>query len=228
MEVTILGKYGPYPPLNGACSGYLVRQEDTELLLDCGSGTLSRLYKYTRPEKLKGIYISHLHFDHISDLLPLRYAVQAAGAKINVFVAYEDSDIYRLIAGIPEFNIINIDEDSRLTVGGLELTFYRMKHTVLSYAVRIKGERTVVYSGDTMYNDNLLAAAKGADALIADCSQPAGTSFPHMTVEDGIKLAVQSGVRLIASHIHPDYDPRQYFETKGGVETAEEFRTYRI
>lgn len=228
MKLTVLGKYGPYPPFDGACSGYLVEQEDLKILLDCGSGVLSRLYKYTRPENLNGIFISHLHFDHISDLLPMRYALEIAKASINLFIAYEDSSLYHMIEKMPEFNIINIDEDTKIKINGVELLFYPMKHSVTDYAVRITGEKTLVYTGDTMYCDKLFEAAHGADLLLADCSQKEGSKSPHMTVLNAVDIKNKTNIRLVATHINPNYDPTEYFKSKGGIETSEEFKVYHI
>ena len=44
LKLTILGCYGPYPKAGGACSGYLLEDETTKILIDCGNGVLSRLF----------------------------------------------------------------------------------------------------------------------------------------------------------------------------------------
>ena len=77
MELTVLGKYGPYPKAGGgAASGYLVKNGGDSLLLDMGSGTLSRLLSSVDLKNLGGIFISHLHYDHTTDLLPLKKRTQ--------------------------------------------------------------------------------------------------------------------------------------------------------
>ena len=45
MRLTVLGNNGPYPAPGGACSGYLLESDsgETKILLDCGTGVLSRL-----------------------------------------------------------------------------------------------------------------------------------------------------------------------------------------
>ena len=43
MKLTVLGKYGPYPPVGGATSGYLLQSKNQNVLLDLGAGTLARL-----------------------------------------------------------------------------------------------------------------------------------------------------------------------------------------
>ena len=43
MEITVLGKSPAWQDTGGACSGYLVRDGDFVLLLDCGNGVFGKL-----------------------------------------------------------------------------------------------------------------------------------------------------------------------------------------
>ena len=72
MKMTILGCYGPYPAAGGACSGYLVQEAGCTILLDCGNGVLSRMQEHIDFLQLDAALISHLHADHLSDLMILR------------------------------------------------------------------------------------------------------------------------------------------------------------
>ena len=78
MYLTILGNNGPFPAPGGACSSYLLESDsgETKLLIDAGTGSLARLMDIARPETLDAVVLSHLHFDHMSDLLPMQYALQ--------------------------------------------------------------------------------------------------------------------------------------------------------
>ena len=71
MELTVIGKYVPYgKEKNGCASCYLVKNDEDLLVMDMGSGTLSRLMGFVDIKKVKNIFISHLHYDQTSDLLP--------------------------------------------------------------------------------------------------------------------------------------------------------------
>ena len=43
MKITIIGCRGAYPEQNQATSGYLIETSKTKVLLDCGSGVLSKV-----------------------------------------------------------------------------------------------------------------------------------------------------------------------------------------
>jgi len=55
----------------GACSSYVVSWDGATVLLDCGSGTLPLLLERSLATRLDAIVISHMHRDHMWDLLPL-------------------------------------------------------------------------------------------------------------------------------------------------------------
>jgi ribonuclease BN (tRNA processing enzyme) len=58
-------------PLQGACPSYLVSDGATSVLLDCGPGTLERLWRGGRIAGLDAIVVSHMHADHVLDLVLL-------------------------------------------------------------------------------------------------------------------------------------------------------------
>ena len=55
------------------CSGYLVTAGGSRILLDCGPGVVSSLLARDAAP-LDAIVLSHLHFDHVADLIPLGFA----------------------------------------------------------------------------------------------------------------------------------------------------------
>ena len=46
LRITVLGKSPAWQDADGACSGYLVEEDDTCLLLDCGNGVFSKLRRF--------------------------------------------------------------------------------------------------------------------------------------------------------------------------------------
>ena len=54
MELTVLGASGSYGArFGGACSGYLLRDGDTAIWMDCGNGTFPLLQEHIDPGDLE-------------------------------------------------------------------------------------------------------------------------------------------------------------------------------
>ena len=70
MQITVLGKSPSWQDAGGACSGYLVADGDTRLLLDCGNGVFAKLREHLQYTDIDAVLVSHLHADHILDLIP--------------------------------------------------------------------------------------------------------------------------------------------------------------
>ena len=78
MQLTVLGKSPSWQDAAGACSGYLVQEDDFTLLLDCGNGVFSKLREVCDYVDVDAVLISHLHADHFLDLVPFSYALTYA------------------------------------------------------------------------------------------------------------------------------------------------------
>ena len=229
MKLTVLGKYGPYPKAGtGATSGYLLEEGDNKIALDMGTGTLARLLAATDLRALSAVYISHFHYDHTSDLLPFRYVLDDLGVTVNVITQYEDSDWYRTLFTSPRFHVVNIDACSEVKLGDWKLTFYEMKHPARDYAIRIEGEKTFVYTGDTVLCDELYRAAAGADCVLCGCAKPAGFKGPHMAGDDAVKFAEETGLKIIVTHFAPSFDAEKDMPKHENIILAEEGKTYTI
>ncbi|MDD6728686.1 MAG: MBL fold metallo-hydrolase [Eubacteriales bacterium] len=229
MKLTVLGKYGPYGKAGDGCSsGYLVENSGDYLVLDMGCGTLSRLCGEVDINKIKHIFISHLHYDHTSDLLVFRYLLEELNHTVNIYTHKEDSDWYNILFTHPNFNVIDIDENTEITANSMKLTFLPMKHTVTDYAVIIKGDKTLCYTGDTLFNNNVIKCFEKSDCVLADCSKPSGFNAPHMTVDDAKYLAEKfPNTKIIATHQSADYNPKIDLADTSII-SAEEKVTYEI
>jgi ribonuclease BN (tRNA processing enzyme) len=69
LRFEVLGFAGA-APLEGACSSYVVSGRDRAVLLDCGPGTVERLWRRGLLQRLDAVVTSHTHADHVLDLLP--------------------------------------------------------------------------------------------------------------------------------------------------------------
>ncbi len=228
MKLTILGKYGPYPQdSNSACSGYLVEQDNVKLLIDCGSGVLGRLKSLIDMKDLTAVYLTHLHFDHTSDLLPFRYLLDDLNVKLNVYTHLTGSDYEKILLTHPRFIVHDINGNSSVDIGNLNLTFYKLDHPVVNHGVLIKGDVNLGITGDTKYCDNVLNLAVKSNYLLADCSKPVGFKGPHMTAAHAKELSAKTNATILATHVTPNKSTDHLFD---GVKIipVEELKTYEL
>ena len=88
LQLTVLGKSPSWQDVGGACSGYLVQEEDFALLLDCGNGVFSKLRRFCDYVDVDAVLVSHLHADHFLDLVPFSYALTYAPRQQPVDVEH--------------------------------------------------------------------------------------------------------------------------------------------
>ncbi|MBQ7455376.1 MAG: MBL fold metallo-hydrolase [Clostridia bacterium] len=205
MKLTVLGCNGPFPAAGGACSGYLLEEGSTRVLLDCGTGTLARLTALVPPEALDAIVLSHLHYDHMSDMLPLIYALQGKEKRLIVYAPQEPASVRALLAGA--FDLRDIAQGGQ--IGPLRMTALPVRHPVPSYATRFEASgRAFCYTGDTNTCAGLAAFAAGCDLLLADACFPGALwaeNKPHLSARLAAELAREAGAaRLVLTHFRPD------------------------
>jgi ribonuclease BN (tRNA processing enzyme) len=56
-------------PLGAPCSSYAVGGPDGMVLLDCGPGALEALWRTELIDRLGALVVSHMHLDHMLDLV---------------------------------------------------------------------------------------------------------------------------------------------------------------
>lgn len=246
MKLTVLGKYGPFPAPGGACSGYLLECGSKKLLLDLGSGTLSRLLQLEKDLRIDAVLLSHLHSDHMADMLILRYALQQLRARgqtvpmpLTVIMPDSPEEEYRLLSASGVFDITAAQDKLRARMDDITITMHRMTHPVPTYAFCIEHEgRRLFYTGDTGWREDLPALCRGADLLLADtCFTDADRKYgvsAHLTASEAGRIAREAGVkRLICTHLWggaptPDITLKEASAQFPDTLVAEEMRAYLI
>ena len=87
VTVTVLGGSAASVGTGQGCAGYLVAMSGTSLVLDLGPGTLQELRKHTDFRALDAVVISHLHVDHMLDVVAMRFALAYNPVKPAALVA---------------------------------------------------------------------------------------------------------------------------------------------
>jgi ribonuclease BN (tRNA processing enzyme) len=232
----VLGKSPAWQDAGGACSGYLIQADETCLLLDCGSGVFGKLRAVWDYADVDAVVISHLHADHIMDLVPyasgLIYAPRHQPVPVGGWPGTDDPPRPRLIAppgaraafrqlcaggGMREehiekgFRLEEYDPGDALEVGGLELRFQRVPHFLPTHAIEISnaGAR-ITYSADSSPSDELCAFARDTDLLLIEATLPRPEREGprgHLTPEEAGEHGRRAGARrVVLTHISDELD----------------------
>ena len=213
MKLHILGCSGPFPASGGACSGYLLETGDGLLQFDFGSGVLGRLTSLISPVSLDALFLSHWHFDHTSDLLPLIYRLEAEKKVLRVFAPVDDNSVIRkTLLSSQSFDITDIAPGDMITVGSSSVTVGEARHPVPSVAFRVEREGKIfVYTGDTNTLPSLASFCSGCGLLLADGLFPSSVwseAKPHLSAELAAVLARDAGAgKLVITHLNHFFSP---------------------
>ena len=228
MRVDVLGSSSSIPRPGRACSSYLVRSNQTSLVLDLGTGALANLRKIVDYRSLDAVVISHMHADHFLDVIPLRYALKygdgprgertllwlppggeaALRAAITAFPPEGTDDFLDEV-----FHVREYDPDSTLRISALSLSFARGPHFIDTYAIRVEGDgATLCYSADTAPSDAVTALAHDCDLFICECTlglkRETSAMRGHLNAYEAGEMAQAARVRrLILTHYGNDTNP---------------------
>lgn len=216
LKFTVLGCSAAYPSMYGACSGYLVETQKTKILLDCGSGIYQKLIQRIELKDLDAVVLSHLHSDHMSDALVMRYALMLNEMQpVKLFMPEKPEAESYILRNSKHFDIETIKENEKYNVGDIQLEFKKTKHSILSFATKIKTDKNViVYSGDTEYTSALSDFAKWSDLFVCDATFNEETFYkgaPHASAKQaGIMAREAEAAKLLLTHFSPNMETEKH------------------
>ena len=254
MRLTILGRSPASPNPGEACAGYLVEGGGARLLVDIGPGVVSQLVRRHHPDELDAVVISHMHADHMLDLVTLRYVYpwreRPKDQRLRVFVPPGSADqLLDLAKGAGNakhfescFRVAEHDGASSLAFGGITMTPVRTQHYIPCWGFRMEADgRRLAYTADTAPCDGLSDLATDADLLLSEATlrtldEDAQAPEPrgHITPAEAGGAAQEGGSRrLVLTHLPVDGDGSwariMASETFAGeVEVAEPSATYEV
>ena len=158
----MLGKSPSWQDAGGACSGYLVEEDGTFLLIDCGNGVFSKLRRFRDYVAVDAVVVSHLHADHFLDLIPYAYALTYAPrqqpvpvdrwpgterpARPRLIAPRGATETFRRVVGAwgsedlieNAFDLHEYGPEDVVSVGPLELRFHAVPHFLPTCAVDVR------------------------------------------------------------------------------------------
>ncbi len=226
LTVTILGSGTCVPSLARSSCSLLIKTAGARAVFDCGPGTMRRLLEAgVTVFEVTHLFLSHFHLDHTGEMASLLFAnkypfiperkaplLLAGGKGLVDFYAglkavYDEwIDLGSDLLKFREFSTTGQDhyQDDFLSV-----TTRPVAHRPESVAFKVTVNNiSVVYSGDTDVNGNLVELSRGADLLICEAALPDHLKKEgHLTPSLAGEIARQAGVkRLVLTHLYPVCD----------------------
>ena len=229
MRITVLGKSPAWQDADGACSGYLVEGGGQVVLLDCGPGVFAKLRRFVDYLDVDAVVISHLHADHILDLVPyasgLRYAPRAqtrtsAPSRCSRRPARRTRSRRcarrgNMTADHIElaFDLTVYDPAQTLRLGGLDVRFQPVPHYIPANAVEFADDGArFTFSSDCGPSDALCEFAAATDLLLIEATLPRAEGDEergHLTPEEAGEHGAKAGARrLVLTHFSDELDAR--------------------
>lgn len=213
LEVTLLGTGVGIPHSGRAQAGLVVRAEKP-LLFDCGAGALMRLAEAgLSPLEIEVALITHLHLDHVSDLLALAKARWLLDEdKMKIFGPEGMEGWFEALRSLYPYleeldvSITLVRPGDEFSLSGLMIRAGEAVHSLPALGYRVgSGEKSIVYSGDTEPTPSMRDLAEGADLLIHECSFPEPYIVTnHSTPKKLGETFRGAGVkRIVLTHLYP-------------------------
>ena len=197
LSAVVCGSRSPLPG-PGAQACILVKAGNDIYVVDIGDGSAANIREWNIPyNQVRAVLFTHLHSDHISDLADFHlgsWINENRESKLNVFgpkgvdlvtegfeKAYQLDYQYRhdhhgneiapiAVAG---FNPVSIDAGQNVVLNknSLKITVFEVSHNPIKPAFGYRfdyKDRSIVISGDTSYDENLIKKSQNADVLFHD------------------------------------------------------------
>jgi len=228
MKLQIIGSGVMYPQNNRFSSAYLVSVKNEKILLDCGSGTLLKMFENKIPyEKINHIFISHTHTDHIADLMPILHSWYVKGifnhnktrtSPVYIYGAkgfkkmFDQLRYYFWPDETPQFEIKIIESNfQKIHIDNITLEIFPVIHAKDKLNLQPRGividdcRSTLVYTGDAdlAAARTIINKSQKADALLIESAKPikfgAGS---HLEPREVGIIANEANVRkVIVTHL---------------------------
>ena len=232
LRVTVLGSGNPWPTRAQASASVLVEVGNPErdvLVFDLGTGSLANYASLKLPvNKINKLFITHLHADHMGDILTLSgsfskvgradgpvYVWGPSGTEPRLGTKHFCAAIEEALAWDAEAGRGPINPESMKIVGtefdfsktqvvyeknGVKVTSFPVVHCI-SGAVGYRLDfagLSFAFSGDTRPCWPLVHACRGVDVLIHECFPPAAA----LAAASGLSIE-RATIALNAAHTSP-------------------------
>lgn len=186
--------------------------------VDAGPGSLAELLRHTSLSSVDAVWLSHLHLDHIGDLLNAYYALAYGelpplAAPLPVYAPAGLADRLTGFFG-PGFepdvlDLRPLSDGHQVELEGLTLESRAVDHGgPEAYALRAScSGRVLAYSGDCTPCPALDLVAFGADLLLCEANDPTPNPCHHTPSQAGELARRANAKHLVITHVGPLLTP---------------------
>ncbi len=210
FRVTLLGTGAPPPVLDRFGPSALVEAGGEKLLFDAGRGALQRLYQLEIPfGDITGLFLTHHHSDHVvgfADLWLTGWIGRPWGKRTVPLKVWGPDGTNQMAEHLPlafatdirvrshsynadgvKLESVEIEEGVVFESGGVQVTAFKVDHggeQLDAYGYRIDyNGRSAVLSGDTTFNENLIAHSQNVDLLVHEVTHGMGEGVERTNLE---------------------------------------------
>jgi ribonuclease Z len=249
VQVTFMGTGAAFATRHRTNIALLVQEDDTHFVVECGPAILHQLDRAgLAAPQVNYLFISHHHGDHILGLpmFLLMYAMSGrqpgpltiignentlrAGRELTRIVYPETNERLGGVtwASLPPDRAASLELEPSLALSTLP-TPHSPNAPVLALRLELRRSgRSLVYTGDTSYNEKIASFAAGCDLLVHESNfsqtlQPeiVAGDYGHSTARQAGRTAALAGCRTLALvHTSPAYAGQ---EGQLYAEAAQEF-----
>lgn len=209
--------YNPGEP----SSGFLLEADGRRVLIDCGSGVISRyLALFGADMPIDAIVLSHVHADHCFDLIPLKYGIDygtlgawrpqlwlppGARERLTRLVSAWDEDFGYFTE---TYDVHEFQAGEPFEVAPFEVSALEVPHYIESTALRFThGDVSFGYSSDLGPSAQLAPFMQGVDLLLSEAAFSEDGDLQlanrgHITATEAGQIARAAGAHsLLLTHV---------------------------
>jgi len=233
FSLTVLGSNSAIPTLQRNPSAHLFNANERLFLIDCAEGTQLQLRRFrVHFQRIRHIFISHLHGDHFYGLMGFLTSLHLLGRQeeIHLYANPELQQIIELQLAASRTQLVfplifhpllSSDKDLIMEDEKIQVFSFPLLHSVPTCgflfrerkaARNLPYPRSYAYCSDTAYSEAILPFIHGTSLLYHEATflhEMAATAREkfHSTALEAASIAAKAGVKkLLIGHFSARYD----------------------
>jgi ribonuclease BN (tRNA processing enzyme) len=225
MRLQVLGSGDAFGSGGRLNTCFFVDRGDASFLVDCGASAMISIRRFEiDPNRIGAIFLSHLHGDHFGGLPFFVLDAQLVSRRARPLVIVGPKGLQGRFHALTEacfpgssrverkfaveFVEIEPSAPAQVAAVGAEVTGYLVKHPSETPSMGLRVEcdgRTIAYTGDTEWVENIVRIGRGADVLLAEAywyERKVPFHLDFLTLKD--RLPMIGAKRVVLTHMSPD------------------------